>query len=222
MFRPFLLATALFALPAYALDQLNQVDFSAEVTREVGNDLMAAHLSADISDRQAAQVSAQLNGVLNAALHRAEDFPSIHLSSGSQTTFPIYGKNNQPTGWRGHGELLLETHDFKSASDLIARIQDSVQLSSVTFSISPDAYRRIQNEMIVEGMAEFRKRAKVIVDAMNGRGYRIVHLNIEQGYATPAPLMARMADSAPVAPDFSPGVTPLTLRISGTIEVQEH
>lgn len=220
MLRTLLLCALLSTTPVWA-DDRPHVDFSSEVNREVSNDLLVAQLSADTHDRSATQVASQLTGILNICLRKAEAFPSVNISSGNQSTFPVYGKNNQLSGWRGHGELRLETHDFKAAGQLIAQLQESIQLSGVSFTLAPETRERVKNEMIAEAMVEFRKRAKVVAEAMNAREYKVQHLAIDDGGNGGAfPMLARSAaDLSMPTPDFVAGTTQLSIRISGTIEI---
>lgn len=216
----FVLALTLSS-PAWA-EEPPLVDFSSEVSREIGNDLLVARLSVDAADRSAAQVASQLTGMLNISLRKAEGFPGVIVSSGTQATMPVYGKGNQITGWRGHADLHLESKDFKAAGQLIAQLQESIQLAGVSFSLAPETRQLVQNSMVVEAMSEFRKRAKVVTEAMNARDYKIRHLTIEDGGnggMLAMQMMRTSSDASPTTPDFAAGTTQVTVRVAGTVEI---
>lgn len=224
--RILLLAALLcLAVPALASEepQYNRIDFSTEAAREINNDLLQAQMSVEFSDRSPAQVAQRLNTTLNEALRKAAAYTAVKASSGNHLTYPIYGKNNRLDGWRGSAQLRLESRDFKAAGELIGQLQESLQLAGVSFTVAPETRRKMEEELVTEGLAAFRKRAETIRAAMNGSGYRLVHLSINSGGYRPQPLLDNMvamkAESAVAAPVFAGGDSELTVRINGSIEI---
>lgn len=221
-----LLLTALLVLAstAYAAEepQYNRVDFSTETAREVTNDLLQAQMRLEVSDQSPARVAQLLNTTVNEALKKAAAFPAVKAASGNYTTYPIYGKNNRLDGWRGNAQIRLESRDFKAAGELIGELQSSMQLAGVSFTVAPETRRKLEDELVGEGLAAFRKRAEAIRESLGGKGYKIVHIGINHGGDHPQPLMEGMiamkAMAAP-APEFSGGESDLTMQISGTIEI---
>lgn len=202
--------------------QYNRVDFNTEATREVGNDLLQAQMRLEVSDQSPARVAQLLNTTINAALDKAAAFPAVKAASGNYTTYPIYGKNNRLDGWRGNAQIRLESRDFKTAGELIGELQTSMQLAGVSFTVAPETRRRLEDELVGEGLAAFRKRAEAIRESLGGSGYKIVHVGINSGGYHPQPLMdgmIAMKALATPAPEFSGGDSDLTMQISGTIEV---
>ncbi len=200
----------------------NRVDFNSEAAREVANDLLQATMSMEVSDRSPARVAQMLNTTLNDALKKAAAFTTVKASSGAHSTYPIYGKSNHLDGWRGTAQIRLESRDFKAAGELIGQLQESMQLSSVSFTVAPDTRRQLENSLISEALAAFKKRAETIRESLGGSGYRIVHIGINQGGYYPQPMMDRgvMAMKAAVAvPEFSGGDSNMTMQVSGTIEI---
>lgn len=225
MSRPLILAALLLlAATAYAAEepQYNRVDFSTEAVREVDNDLLLAQMSVEVSDHTPALVAQSLNTTLNAALHKAAAFPAVKASSGNHTTYPIYGKNNRLDGWRGNAQIRLESRDFKAAGELISQLQESLQLAGVSFTVAPETRRKLEDQLIGEGLTAFGQRAEFIRSALSGSGYRLFHLSVNNGGHQPQPLrdgMIAMQAEAVSAPEFSGGDSELTVQISGTIEI---
>lgn len=213
-----------FSVAAHAeTETYNRVDFQVEAAREVANDLLVTSLSADIQDKQPSRVAQQLNSALNAALKQAAAFSTVKTSSGNQHTYPVYGKNNQISAWRGHGEIRLESTDFKATGELIMQLQSTLQLGSVQFTIAPDTRNQIENGLITEAIKAFQNRAEAIRTAVGAKSYKTVHFAINSGGMPPRLQMMRssaMADSAIPAPEFAGGETRLTVQINGTIELQ--
>jgi len=216
---------SLLSFPAFAAEErYNQVDFSSEAERKVVNDLMSATLSIEVNESRPASIAKRINATLSAELKRAAASGSVRATSGNQSTYPVYGKNNlKIEGWRGHAELRLESQDFKSMGELIAQMQEQMQLEGVHFSLAADTRKQVENSLIGEAIDAFRKRASAVSAAMGGGGYKIVRMSISQGgtYPGPRPMMARAAlsDAAMPAPEFAGGESTIKVQISGTIEV---
>jgi predicted secreted protein len=219
---------SLLSMPAWALaenEPYNRVDFQIEAAREVANDLLLANLSIEVQDKQPARVAQQINTALNEALKKSAAFGNVKASSGSQNTHPVYGKNNQIDAWRGHAELRLESRDFKSAGELIMQLQSTLQLTSLSFTLSPETRTQLENDLIAESIKAFQRRAEAIRAAMGARAYKTVHFSINGGmppvYAKTMMRAVPMAMDASIPePEFAGGDTRMTLQVSGTIELQ--
>lgn len=200
----------------------NRVDFQVEAAREVANDLLTATLSVDVQDKQPGRVAQQLNAALNDALRKAAAFATVKASSGNQQTFPVYGRNNQIDAWRGHGEIKIESRDFKAAGELIMQLQSGMQLSGVQFSVAPDTRAQIEDALIKEAIKAFQSRADAIRSAVGAKSHKTVHFSISSGMPHyPVPLMrAAKAEAAIPAPEFASGESRMTVQINGTIEIQ--
>jgi predicted secreted protein len=213
-----------FTLSARAeTENYNRVDFQVEASREIANDLLTATLSAEIQDKQPARVAQQLNSILNDALRQSAAFSGVKVSSGNQRTYPVYGKNNQISGWRGQGEIRLESRDFKAAGELIMLLQTAMQLGNVQFSISTETRSLAENTLITEAIKAFQLRSEAIRTATGAKSYKTVHFSINQNGMPqhfPVALMRASADSAIPAPEFAAGDSRLTVQINGTIELQ--
>lgn len=206
-------------------DTYNRVDFQVEAAREVANDLLVASMSVTIQDRQPALVAQQLNTALNDALKKASAFSTVKASSGNQNTYPVYGKNNQIDAWRGHGEIRLESRDFKAAGELIMQLQTALQLGGVQFIVAPDTRAQAENALIGEAIQAFQSRAVAIRTAVGAASYKTVHFSINSSGMPPRYPMAMMrspamAEAAIPAPEFAAGESRLTVQINGTIEMQ--
>jgi predicted secreted protein len=226
--RPALLFATLILLSTPALaesETYNRVDLNSEAAHEVPNDLLSANLSVEFSDKSATRVAQQINAALNDALQKAAPYHAVKAASGNQQTYPIYGKNNQLESWRGHAEIRLESRDFKAAGELIAELQNKMQLSGVSFSVAPDTRRELENTLTVSAIAAFKKRADAVRLALDGKGYKLIHLSINNGgyVGHPQPMLARgmVADMAVATPEFAGGASQLNVQVSGTIEITQ-
>jgi predicted secreted protein len=217
-------ASAALAQPAPE-PRFNQVDLQAEVTREVQNDLMTATLVAEANDPSAAQVATQLNRLTADALKIAAEFKTIKTRSGFTNTFPVYDRAGKLTGWRGRSEIRLESKDVGAMSTLIGRLQSTMQLGGVQFTVSPEVRRQVQNELLTEAVAAFRDRADIATRALGGRSYKIRRVSLNTGGFVPGPrpMMAERAvgaSSAVPPPSFESGTSMVQVTANGTVEVE--
>ncbi len=205
--------------------RFNQVDLQAEVSREVPNDLMNASLYAEVSDPSAPKVAGELNRLATDALRTAGEFKSVKARSGFTQTYPVYDRQNKLAGWRGRTEIRLESKDTQAMAALIGRLQSSLQLGGVSFSVSPELRRQVENELITEGVAAFRARADIAAKALGGRGYKIRRIGLNTGGFAPGPRPLARSAMAPAAaevapPAFEAGTSQVNVVASGTVEVE--
>jgi predicted secreted protein len=220
----FLLA-AVSAAAAEPPPRYNTVELQAEAQREVQNDLLNASLFVELNDPSPAALANAINKGVNEALRIAKDYKGIRVRSGNNQTYPVYAKGDVLQGWRGRAEIRIESKDFEAASGLIGKLQAGMQLGNMTFSVSPEARRATENELIAEAIGAFKARAEIVKAALAGRGYKLQRLNVANGYNAPQPhlAMARMAVSAQeaAAPNLEAGVSLVTVTANGAIEVLE-
>lgn len=218
----------LAAIPAAAAEpppRYNVVELQAEAQREIQNDLINAVLYVELNDPSPAALANAINKSVNEALRIAKDVKGVRVRSGNNQTYPVYVKNNVQQGWRGRAEIRIESKDFEAASGLIGKLQSGMQLGNISFSVSPEARRVVENELITEVIGAFKARAEIVRAALAGRSYKLQRLNVANGYNAPQPrmAMARMAASGQevAAPNLEAGVSVVTVTASGAIEIFE-
>lgn len=233
--RPWLISSAmlLLALPAIAQAEppppCQRVNFSTEVAREIPHDQMNATLSIELTDKDAGRLAQQLTLAINDAMKKAAAYPAVKATSGNQNTWPIYGStitsSSKLENWRGRTEIKLESKDFKAAGELIGKLQEKLQMNGISFVVSADTRRNVEDSLTTEAIAAFRTRADTIRNAWNAKAYKLVEMNLGAG-GDPAPYtpLLRMnamdkAESAP-AQNLAGGETRLVVNVSGSIELQ--
>lgn len=222
------LAAAAASAPVFAQQAARpaapQVELQAEARREVPNDVLNASQSVEIADPEPAKVADALNRAQNAALAAAREFPQVRARTGYSQSYPVYDRAQKLTGWRGRAEVRLESRDFAQAAALIGRLQSSMQLSGMSFSVSPQSRQSAEDELLVEAIAAFRARAEIARRAMGTTAYRIQRLQVNTGggfTAQPRPMLARGAMAAEVAtPQLEGGLSQIVVTVQGSIEVE--
>ena len=219
-----LLPLAAAAPAAEAPVRYNVVELQADAQREVPNDLLNATLYVELNDPSPSALANAINKRVNEALRVAKEHPGVRARSGGNHTYPVYSRGNALQGWRGRAEIRLESRDFESAAALIGKLQSGMQLSGVNFSVSPEARRAAENELITEALAAFKARAEIVKAALGGRSYKIQRVGLTTGHPPARPLFAQqraMASSAEVTtPELEGGVSQMTVTARGTIEVE--
>jgi len=224
-----LLGALISSLPALAAEsqppRYNTVTLQADAQREMQNDLLNATLFVEVNDATPAGVANAVNKSVNEALRVAKEHKAVRVRSGNNQTYPVYSKANQLQGWRGRGEIRLESRDFEAASALIGKLQSGMQLGGVQFTVAPESRRAVENELITEAIAAFKARAEIAKAALGGRGYKLQNLNVSSGRATPPqPYMAMARSQAAqevAAPNLEAGLSMITVNANGSIEILE-
>ena len=224
LFSTLALVLAGSALAADPAPRYNTVELQADAQRELANDTVSASLYLELNDANPAALAAAVNKAANEALRVAREYPAVRARSGNNQTYPVYAKGNVLQSWRARAEIRLESKDFEAASRLIGKLQAGMQLGNTAFSVSPEARRQAENELIAEAIAAFKARADIVRGALGGRSYKIQRLNVSTGYSAPPPRFAVarvMAAGAPevAAPNFEGGVSMVTVAVGGAIEV---
>ena len=217
------LSPALFAQEKKDLDY-NLVNLQAEASRQVNNDEMQAVLYIEKSHKKPAELSRQINQLMNQAQVAARHYPQVKIETGAQSTRPIYdNESHKLKEWRARAEIQLESQNFEAASQLISELQQNFQTQSITFTVSDAQRKKVENELVIEASKNFQQRAQAMTQAWNKSTYHLVNLNIKTNNYFPRPIaMAKFAAVAEAAPaqDMAAGESKITVNASGTIQFQ--
>ncbi|MEB5929510.1 SIMPL domain-containing protein [Acinetobacter schindleri] len=224
-----LILTGTLASTAFAdqneLLNYNIINISAEASRDISNDLMHANLYVEKSNKQPAELAAQINQLMNQAINAAKKYPSVKIETGSQHTYPVYDNDNRKLReWRARAQVRIESTDFKAASQLIAELQQNFQTESINFSVSEAKRKKVENELMLEASKNFQQRAQSLAQAWNKAGYQLVNMNINtnnSGYPpVPRMAMAKSAYAEAAIPDqeMAAGESKMTVSANGSIQ----
>lgn len=221
-------AGTLTSLPALAADELhyNQVSLRAEVSQEVARDLMIVTLYSESQNSDPAKLAAEITSTMNKALGQARQVKDVTLRQGSRNSYPIYdGKGQKITGWRERAELRLESSDFAALSKLTGELLGDLKMAGMDFAIADPTRKASEDALLKDAVKAFKARAQLATEALGGKGYKIVNLNLNSnGYPQPylrAPMTMKAAsmDSAPVTPEVEAGTSQVNMTADGAIEV---
>lgn len=220
------LSPSLFAHETENLNY-NIVNIQADAARQVANDEMRAVLYIERSNKQPAELSNQINQLMNQAQAISRKYTQVKVETGAQSTYPIYDNdNNKLKEWRARAEIQIESKDFKAASQLISELQQNFQTQSINFSVSDEQRKKVENELMVEASKSFQQRAQIITQAWNKSSYNLVNLNLNTSNYYPQPVMmrasmAKFADVEAAPPqDVSAGESKVTVNANGSIQLK--
>lgn len=200
----------------------DRVSLSAGAESEIPNDLLTAVLFMQREGNDASQLATEVNLSIEWAVIEAKKLAQVKVRTLEYRTHPVYSKQTL-TGWRVRQSIRLESADASILSDLIGRLQERLAVDSITYRLSPERRRQVENELIQQALDAFSERAKLIAERLGRPEYRLVHINVDSAGAMPRPMYRSAAVSlqaeAVSAPSIEPGTQTVEIKVNGTIEL---
>ena len=202
------------------------IDLNAEASRPAANDMVRASVYSESTGNNPAELARRVNQEITEALKVIKTKSAVSVKSGQQSTYPVYGQGQKIESWRMRSELILESKELATVSELIAKLQQMrLALGSVNQLPSPEIRRQVEDETTRDAIRAFQSRAEVVADQL-GKKWKIKHLSIQQGGGMPMPIMrssrnAMMAEAAPAPAPLEAGESLLTTTISGQVELAD-
>jgi len=223
----FLLACVMTAVAAVRADdtppRYNQVHLQAQQSEAVSNDTMHVTLNSYAEMQDSTRLAARINQDMEWALAKAKQYRDVKVSTGGYQTWPVI-RQEVTAAWRGQQDLMLESRDTETLSQLTGELQEKLKVKSMSFSVSDEQRIAVENRLIDDALNAFKVRARIVGDNLSAKGYRIVDINVGTSAQRP-PVMyqARMATMAMEASDavaVEGGESEVQVTVSGTIELQ--
>ena len=215
---PLLFATAAIAQPiAPAPADAPAIALTASANMQVDNDRMTVLLQAESEKPNAGVAAAEVNGKMAKALALAKVVSGVTAKTLNYSTDQVMEKGRM-VRWRVSQLLQIETADFAAGANLATKLQDEgLLLSSLTFSVSPEARRKAVAQLQHDALVEWQSLARQAAASMGYAGYAPGRLAVNAGDSGPRPrfavkAMATMA-AEPVA--VSAGSSELVVTVSG-------
>jgi predicted secreted protein len=201
------------------------LSLAAQASEDVPQDVVDITLFYEQEAQDPASLTSVLNQRADAALRQAKGVDNVTAHSGSFTVYPSTDRDGRISAWRGRTEVVLESKDFAAASKLAGKMSDSMQVGSVTFSLSPEAQRAAEQKLSTQAIASFKQQAQSSAQAFGYSGYAIREVNIGHNGSSPRPVMMMAARSmgadakmsAPMA--LEGGTSTVTVNVSGSVQM---
>ncbi|MFM0321541.1 hypothetical protein AWB82_05355 [Caballeronia glebae] len=201
------------------------LSLSAQASAQVQQDVVDITLFYEQEAADPSSLTSTLNQRAEAALREAKGVEGVTAKSGSFTVYPSTDRDGKISAWRGRTEVVLESHDFAAASKLAGKMSSSMQVGSVTFSLSPEAQRAAEQKLVSQAIDSFRKQAQNAAQGFGYSNFTIREVNVGRSGAQPRPVMmmqARaMSADAKMAPPIAmeAGTTTVTVDVSGSVQM---
>lgn len=201
------------------------VDLAADASRPAANDMVRASVYSEASGKNPAELAQRVNADIAEALKVIRAKSGISVKSGQQATYPLYSQGQKIDGWRMRSEVLLESKDQASVSELLGKLQQMrLAVGHVGLLPSPETRRKVEDEATRDAIQAFKSRAAVIAEQL-GKTWKIKTMHIQQGGGMPMPMM-HAARGAMLAADAAPapleaGESLVTTNVSGQIELAD-
>lgn len=218
------LAALVTTMPVIAHDappSFDRINFRVSATQEVENDTLVAVMYSGRTGQQPSAMADEVNRTIAWAVDLAKKKSAIKVQTLNYRQEPIY-KNQSISGWRVRQSIRLESTDATALSSLVGELQKRLSVASLQYVISPDRRGEVEDVLIAEALARFRRRGKLISAELERPDYRIVNIDVVTSGAAPMRMraVATMAESSSIAaPTLEPGVQSVTVQVSGTIEL---
>ncbi len=213
------------ALPLQATEnslRYDQVNLTAEATQETDNDTLVAVLAAQQEGSDPAALSDRVNRLMGEAIDEARQEPEIKLQTLGYQTSPRY-QEQRLIGWRVKQSLRLESRKSEKLSQLISRLQSKLTLESISYSVSDERRRTVEEALISQALEAFQRRAQLVTERLGRQSYRLVEMHINTSSQT-APMRMRASmmsmEAKQASPSLEAGTQTLRVQISGRIELQ--
>lgn len=224
IFGASMIALSFFGASAQADDKA-KLSLSATVSVEHQQDQIQLVFSTQSEASDAGTANAQIIRVLNDSRKRLGKPAGVNISSGSIQIYPVYSQKNEPTIWRGRGELVLDSKDILAASQAADQLTGQLALSRATFSLSSEARREVHLLLTERAAKAFREKAQMTAKAFGYEKYEIVSLEITDSgemVGQRPMLMGRMASADAMstpALDLQPGQESVSVTVSGLVRL---
>jgi predicted secreted protein len=200
----------------------DRISLNVSAGSQVDNDTLVSVLYAQAEGNDPAHLADQINRAIGKAVAQAKTVKGVDVQTLDYSTNPIY-RNQSLTGWRVRQSIQLKSQDSTTLSELIAQLQSSLAIGSISYTVSPQRMQQVENALIDSAIQAFQARAQQVAQAMGRKGYRLVQMDLNTPGNAPQPRMMRSmamearADAAP--PTLVAGSRRVEVGVHGTIEL---
>lgn len=202
----------------------NRVHLDESAQIDIDNDLMVVVMFAQAEGRDATAPADDVNRRIDWAVNLVKSHPGIKVQTLGYTTSAIYNKE-VIRGWRVNQSLRFEGSDSREIGDLIARLQEQLQVQSIGYQVSEEQRRIHLDALTAEALKRFQARARHIAGSLGRKDFRLVQLHVNANRVSPMPVARGMmfesakADVAPAR--IEAGTQQMTVSVNGEIELSD-
>jgi predicted secreted protein len=196
------------------------IHLTEKAERMMARDHLRAGLAVEVTGPVAAQVQAEINRRMEAALAKAKSVSTVKVQSGGYSVYPQRDPG-KPTLWHGQQSLSLSSD---APADLLALVGDLQQqglaTQGLTFEVAEETLRKAEDGLTADALAALRRRAETVAAdlGMSVQQIRDVTVGNAEGGARPPMPMAMMRAAGVAAPP--PVAEPGDAEVSVTVQAE--
>ncbi len=220
-------AVLLTTAPALAADtsapnSVTIVHLTEKAERLMPRDHLRAGLAVEVTGPQAAQVQAEINRRMEAALAKAKSVAGVKVESGGYSVYPERSPG-KPTVWHGAQTLNLQSDVPADLLQLVGDLQSQgLNAQGLTYEVKDETLRQAQAGLTADALKQLRARADQVAAALDMTVQQIRDItigNAEGGGRPPMPVFtARAAGVSSSAPP--PVAEPGDADVSVTVQAE--
>lgn len=176
----------------------NQIQFTAEVVKEVEKDEMQVAFYVQEEGKDAKALNQMIVESINRALDLVKKQEAVQIVSQQRYTQVRYDKDGKHNGWVDRAELVLKSKDNQVLSQLIGQLNEHLKISSMYATVSQESLDKVEEEMTAAVLKKFQQKAQSIQSLMKAKNYRVIELNLVpndlMGATRPYAVAMRSAD----------------------------
>jgi predicted secreted protein len=202
------------------------LSLSAQASEDIPQDVVEITLFYEQQAQDAASLTDALNKHADAALRQAKGTADVTARTGAFSIYPTTDRDGRISAWRGRTEIVLKSHDFDAATKLASALNSTMQVASVSFSLSPEAERKAQEKLMGDAIASFREQADASAHAFGYTGFTIRDVNVGHiGVTPPRPMFAMRAmaagqgEPANAPLEVQGGTATVTVNVTGSVQM---
>lgn len=203
----------------------DRINLSASAQGKAANDVQVAVLFYRSEGPAAEPLASEVNKAISAAIDLCKKVPEVAVQTLDYQTFPTY-QNQKVTGWSVQQSIRLESKDTAKLGQLIGDLQNHLKVESISYQISPEAQRLIEDRLMGEALKAFQQRADLVTRELGRQRYRLVAVDVNtnnnaiQPFRPMAMAKGMAMDAQAAAPAIEAGEQTVTVTAQGTIELQ--
>ncbi|MDR1367264.1 MAG: SIMPL domain-containing protein [Candidatus Accumulibacter sp.] len=206
------------AAPAKPAARLSRVDISVTAEAYAANDRFRAVVVAADAGKTPEDIAPRIDAGIAETIMVVAACASIEARNGNTSSIPNFS-DGKIKSWTMSSELFLESPDVAQLSELLGKLPPSIGISRIEQYPGPKNREKAENTAILEGIAAFKKRAKLVADTF-GKPYRIARMQVNtQNQLSSRPRATNSALSHKSSAPIEAGETRINVVVSGQIEI---
>lgn len=215
-----LAAAPVLAADTSAPNSITVIRLTERAERLIARDHLRAALAVEATAPQAAQVQAEINRRMEAALAKAKSVSTVKAETGGYSVYPERNPG-KPTVWHGQQTLNLQSDAPADLLQLVGDLQSQgLNTQGLTFEVKDETLRQAQDGLTADALAQLRKRAEAVAGDLGMSLQQIRDVTVGNAEGAARPPMPMMMRAAGAAPPPTPVAEPGDAEVSVTVQAE--